>query len=297
MTAILIVDDSTLDRRLVAGLLKTGIDCSLLEATDGKHAIQQIETLVPDVILTDLQMPEMDGLELVERVRDEYPAIPVILMTAQGSEDIAALALKRGASSYVPKKRLAQDLIPTVRRILQASQQERTHSRLMHQLAECSQHFHLHNDPTLIAPLVRMIQEMLRCVPLGDEAERLRAGLAVEEALKNSLYHGNLEIGDCEHEGRSAEELATERTWMLPYCNRRIDLQINVSRTEAVFTIKDEGPGFDFSKYETDEFDADDPRGRGIRLMRTFMDDIQFEDKGRQVVLRKRSYEDATDDE
>src|SRR5690348_2122267 len=103
MTTVLIVDDSAVDRRLAQGLLEKGGEMSFAFAANGKEAIEQLQVSPPDIVLTDLQMPEMNGLELVRAVREKYPLIPVILMTAQGSEEIAVQALSCGAASYVPK--------------------------------------------------------------------------------------------------------------------------------------------------------------------------------------------------
>ena len=63
-------------------------------------------------------MPEMDGLELVQAIRRDYPALPVILMTAMGSEDVAARALHHGAASYVRKRSLAKEIVRTVGSVL-----------------------------------------------------------------------------------------------------------------------------------------------------------------------------------
>ena len=62
------------------------------------------------IVLTDLKMDGMDGLALVRAVRKDHPHVPVILMTAHGSEDVAMEALRVGATDYVPKSRLTQDL-------------------------------------------------------------------------------------------------------------------------------------------------------------------------------------------
>src|SRR5205814_2860884 len=125
------------DRRLVGGLLERQGRCDIVYARDGKEALQCFATTIPDLVLTDLQMPEMDGLELVAAIKEDYPLTPVVLMTAQGSEEIASEALRRGAASYVPKKKLAEDLIETVERVLAAAREDRTHSRLMHHLSDC----------------------------------------------------------------------------------------------------------------------------------------------------------------
>lgn len=297
MATILVVDDSLTDRRLAAGTLERALDCTILDADSGEAALEQIEQLEPDLVLTDLQMPGLTGLDLVERIREDWPHIPVILMTAKGSEEIASKALIAGAASYVPKLLLATSLVPTAQRILTQAQQERTHSRLMHHLADGELNFVLHNDVSLVLPLVRTTQEMLRSLSLGEESERLRVGVALEEALTNAILHGNLEIGSSEDEGRSPTEIAAERMWTAPFYERRVYVGIRISREEAVFTIRNEGPGFDVSPFETDEFDAEDPRGRGLRLMRTFMDEVRFEDSGRTVVLKKRRVEEAADDE
>ena len=104
MTTILIVDDSEVDLRITTGLLETNQDYEFRVATNGTEALVRIDSELPDIVLTDLMIPEMDGLELVSKLREEYPLIPVILMTGMGNEEIAAEALQRGAASYVPKR-------------------------------------------------------------------------------------------------------------------------------------------------------------------------------------------------
>ena len=293
MTNILVVDDSLVDRRLAMTVLQKGMECSLVEADCAEAALEHLATAIDlDLVLTDLQMPGLNGLELVERVRSDWPSMPVILMTAAGSEDIASQALKVGASSYVPKRRLSDDLVSTTQRILAAAKQEQKHSRLMHSLNRGELEFDLRNDPSLITPLVQVIQEMLRSLPLADEAERLRVGVAVEEAIKNAVYRGNLEISSADDKERPLLEVSAERLFVPPYCHRRVAVHAAITRDEAMFTVTDEGAGFDASPFETSTFDADAPRGRGIRLMRTFMDSVEFREGGRQVVLRKFRYEE-----
>jgi CheY-like chemotaxis protein/anti-sigma regulatory factor (Ser/Thr protein kinase) len=289
---VLVVDDSEVDRRLVGGLLERQGSCAVVYACDGRAALKQFETAVPDLVLTDLQMPEMDGLELVAAIKGDYPLTPVVLMTAQGSEEIASEALRRGAASYVPKKKLAEDLIETVERVLAAAREDRTHSRLMHHLTDCDARFVVGNDLTLIRALVSYLQQLLRCMPLGDETERLRAGIAIEEALKNAYYHGSLEVttGAGWPQRKAIEQIARERLSEEPYCHRKIYVRAKVTRAQAEFSIRDEGPGFDTSQLP----EAGDPNshgkssGRGIILMRTIMDEVRFTPDGNEVTLVKR---------
>ena len=114
MPTILVVDDSATDRGVAGGLLAKDDQNTVAYATNGREALDVVEKEHPDLVVSDLQMPEMDGLELVEAMREDYPMIPVVLMTARGSEEIAAEALRVGAAGYVPKVTLGQNLRATV---------------------------------------------------------------------------------------------------------------------------------------------------------------------------------------
>ncbi len=109
MTRILIVDDNPMDRVVAAAALDSE-GTELLQAGNGFEALEMIQEHRPSLVLTDLDMPEMDGLELVQRIRESNPELPIILMTANGSEDTAVAALRSGASSYVAKRNLKSDL-------------------------------------------------------------------------------------------------------------------------------------------------------------------------------------------
>ena len=100
----------------------------MFEACNGREGLERIESDRPDFVLTDLQMPEMNGLELVSKIKDRFPNIPVILMTAQGSEEFAAQALRNGAATYVLKRRLAEDLVATIERVIATAREERRQS-------------------------------------------------------------------------------------------------------------------------------------------------------------------------
>src|SRR5689334_18601807 len=113
----LVVDDSPtqaldLRQRLVRGGFQVAI------APNGCEALQAVARQLPDVLLTDLMMQEMDGLELVGRLRRHYPGLPVIVLTAEGSEESAIAALRAGAAGYVAKKNLGRDLYRMLENVL-----------------------------------------------------------------------------------------------------------------------------------------------------------------------------------
>src|SRR5687768_17320524 len=101
MAVVLVVDDSPVDRTRAGGLLKKRPGLIPVYASNGREALALIAEKAPDIVVSDLQMPEMDGLELVEAIRRQFAALPVILMTAHGSEETAVQALQKGAASYV----------------------------------------------------------------------------------------------------------------------------------------------------------------------------------------------------
>ena len=102
----------TITRMIVCAgrLIDQDSRCHATYAEDGTQALARLADHPTSVVLTDLQMEGMDGLHLVRAIRNEHPQVPVIVMTGHGSEDAAMEALRVGATDYVPKQRLAQDL-------------------------------------------------------------------------------------------------------------------------------------------------------------------------------------------
>jgi anti-sigma regulatory factor (Ser/Thr protein kinase) len=221
-------------------------------------------------------------------------------MTAQGSEDIASQALRTGAASYVPKRRLAEDLLDTVVQILAATREDGRQSQLMYHLNQGDMEFVLHNDMNLIRSLANHLHQMLRCLPLGDETERLRVIIALKEALTNAYYHGNLEVGSqtgaADHNQYFAA--AQARCLEAPYRDRTIYVRAKISRTDAMFIVRDDGPGFNPNQFDQTSATArfDGPIGRGITLMRTIMDEVRYNDRGNEVTLIKRSVPESDGD-
>ncbi len=279
---ILVVDDNTLDRRIAGGILTKQLAARILYAQNGAAALEIVERSQPDLVLTDLQMPEMDGLALVEAIRAKHPLVPTILMTAHGSEETAIQALKRGAANYVPKRNLARILAETVKDVLAMAQVVRQQSRLYDFWSKTEFQFSLDNDAALIPLLVSHLQHYLTLVQQCDSNELVRVGVALHEALRNAIHHGNLELqSELRHESpEKYYQLAEQRRRQEPYSQRRVYVTAIESRSEARYIIRDEGPGFDPSatfRDPTEDHNLELPSGRGLLLMRTFMHDVQLQ--------------------
>jgi CheY-like chemotaxis protein len=292
MANLLIVDDSAVDRHLIGGLLAKGEDLTVAFAANGKEALKCMAGTLPDLVVTDLHMPEMDGFELLTVIMNDYPLVPVILVTSRGNEEIAVQALKKGAASYVPKRMFAKYLLDTVYQVLAASDQRHSRVKLLEGMNQLDCSFVLSSCGRLISPLVGYFQDNLTHMGLCSATDRTRIGVALQEALSNALYHGNLEVESQLRDADSQQyrELIEARQTMAPYQERQIYVEARLSRASAVFVIRDEGPGFDVSKVPdpTEPCNLDKPSGRGLLLMRTFMTEVRYNDVGNQVTLIKR---------
>ncbi len=291
VATVLVVDDSAFDRHIVGRLLEPLKDVRVVYAHGGREGLEAIARESPSVILTDLIMPDMEGLELVQRVRAEHPQISVILMTAFGSEEVAVRTLRAGAASYIPKKDLARDLPTTLRRVLNMASLRRERGRILRCLVRRESAFLLDSDPNLIMALMALVQEELEGTSLCDPTGRIQVGIALQEALTNALFHGNLEVSSelRQHDEREFDDLAERRRGLEPYRSRRIRVQMQLDRDAARFVIGDDGPGFDTSLFDRPVQPEDLARigGRGLLLIRTFMDQVTFNPTGNQISMVK----------
>lgn len=296
MTTILVVDDSGVDRVFTAGLLAHEEGWQVVQAKDGKEALSLLKKSPFDVIITDLQMPEMDGLELIDEVRKNFTHIPVIMITSRGSEDIAVKALAAGASSYVPKRSLSTELVETVQRVVSLMQETRKRSELLNRLTDRNETFVIENDLALVMAMSRYLQGLLADTWSLDRTDRMRTGTALEEALLNAMYHGNLEVSselkDQDHQAFYA--LADERRQAEPWKSRRIHVNVKMTSDEARISIRDEGIGFDPALLPdpTDPENLARPFGRGVMLMKAFMDSVSYNAVGNEVILERNRHRD-----
>ena len=291
MARVLVVEDSPTQASEIRFLLEdAGFDIGL--AIDGIAALSSLQEGLPDLIVTDLQMPRMDGLALVEAVRSGHPSVPVVLITAHGSEEIAARALRCGAASYVPKRYIGRDLPEVVRQIIAMAAPDPDRERIIESLEETRLRFALANDESLVAPLIRRLEEVVREMGVCDQADLIRLAVALRESIVNAIDHGNLELDSemRQDDERIYHRLGEERRGQSPYRERRVRIAVGVTRTEATFTVRDEGPGFDPATLP----DPTDPAnlcrigGRGLLLVRTLMDEVRFNATGNEITLVKR---------
>lgn len=115
---VLITDDHAIVRDGVKALLGIQGDLEVIgEAIDGKDAITKAEELVPDVIVMDIVMPGMDGIEATRRINKDNPEIKILMLTQHDNREYVLSAVKAGAKGYVPKKALGSELVTAIRTV------------------------------------------------------------------------------------------------------------------------------------------------------------------------------------
>ena len=113
---IIIVDDNDLIRTLLRGILRAE-DCEIIgEARNGTLALELIEKSKPDIVLLDVLMPEMDGLEALQNIKQQYPEIIVVMITGSPSKDNVQESIQGGASGFIVKPFNSAKVIETLKR-------------------------------------------------------------------------------------------------------------------------------------------------------------------------------------
>ena len=115
---VLVADDHPIVRQGLVSLLKAEEDCRVVaEAADGQEAVEKALALRPDVVVMDLGMPRLNGLEALRRIRKELPGTRVVVLTVHKEEEYILPAVRAGASGYILKDAAATELISAVRNL------------------------------------------------------------------------------------------------------------------------------------------------------------------------------------
>jgi two-component system, NtrC family, response regulator AtoC len=176
---VLVVDDDPAVGKVLGGLLSQDGMASVhvLSAAEG---LGELTRAFFDVVITDLQMPGMDGMEFLRRVRGAYPEIPVIMITAHGSVPVAVEAMKAGASDFVLKPFERQELLDTVRNWVAAAAGQAERS------SESTQ-----NVETLmgVGPKMKEAKALLRKAANGNTTVLLRGETGVGKDVAAHMVH------------------------------------------------------------------------------------------------------------
>jgi DNA-binding NarL/FixJ family response regulator len=174
---ILTVDDHPIVRQGIAALVGVQSDMEMAgEASNGREAIQQFRTLRPDVVLMDLQMPELNGIEALIAIRNEFPEAKVIVLTTYAGDVQILRALKAGAQAYLLKNALHKELLTTIRAVYVGK--KALSPEVSHEVAE-----HATDDALTPAEIA-----VLRLIAAGNANKQIADQLSVtEETVKSRV--------------------------------------------------------------------------------------------------------------
>ncbi|MEM6688049.1 MAG: response regulator [Planctomycetota bacterium] len=294
---LLVVDDSDTQRKLVQHTLEQD-GYRIRTASGGRQALQIIDEDLPELVVCDLRMPDMDGMQVVETLRGTHPSLPVILTTSEGSEDIAAEALRRGAASYVPKREISTTLTMVVRQVMSLGEASRSVRAFAPYTIESRIQIAFPSDESLVPQAIARLDMVLNNTNTFDDGARMQIGMALDEALMNSVVHGNLEVESSlreEGEGEAYFKLIEDRKEQSPYCDRKVHVELSVTPKRAKFVIRDEGPGFNCDEVSdpTTEDNLEAIGGRGMFMINALMDEVHYNQCGNEITMIKHVEEDA----
>jgi len=191
---ILIADDEA-DIGLILKLQLEDAGYSTVRVKDGVEALEMLAKEQFELLLLDIKMPRMDGLQVLGRVREDYPAMVVVMMTAHGSEDIAVAAMKKGAVDYISKPFSNEDMLKRVERAIRYNRTVQENEQLQQKLAA---------EQKMTEAILQGMAELLiavdlqgRIISVNHKAEELLSlgresllGKVVEEVMDAELSPG-----------------------------------------------------------------------------------------------------------
>ncbi len=302
MKVLIVEDEEALRDCLKRIVAKNGHEAHT--AGDGATGLELFDQVQPDLVISDVQMPRMDGLKLLEEIRKRNSDTIVVIVTGVGTESIAISALRLGANNYLWKPLTSKDLVPLLRKY-QSLVTQRTVTRESAELVtERRLKLVLDNRMVLSTGVARLLVQ-----EAGDmlfEKDRLDVTLGLDEIITNAIEHGNLGVTFEEKdealggtEGMS--ELYRKRLEDPVVAARRVRIEFEAIKGEyCQWVIADEGQGF---KWDNLPNPLDEDRllcrcGRGIFLARLIFDEVEYLGCGNRVRIRKyaREGEGTADD-
>jgi NarL family two-component system response regulator LiaR len=176
---VLVADDHAIVRKGIRALLATEPDIEVVgEAENGREAVTEVEKLRPDVILMDLVMPEMDGIEAICRITARQPEARILVLTSFAADDKVFPAIKAGALGYLLKDSSPEELVQAIHQVYrgESSLHPTIARKLLQELSRPSER------PPTPEPLTEREVEVLRLVARGQSNQEIADQLVISEA-------------------------------------------------------------------------------------------------------------------
>jgi CheY-like chemotaxis protein len=257
---ILIIDDAE-EIRISLSQIVEQLDVTPMTASNGLEALTLVQSEKIDLIITDLMMPEMDGLQFIVECRKLNHRIPIAVISGYGDIKNATFALTRGAFNFITKPFTLKDVENIIRKGLRLRELSLGTDRLLKNIrnrTELTIPSYTHLIPSATFYILK------ECQWRGIDNENVLNNISVctDEILTNALIHGN--------KGN-------------PDKNISVILQFNPEK--FTLTIQDEGDGFDVSTFSQQLManQLEIPTKRGLFIVKYLTDEISFNNKGNEI--------------
>lgn len=194
---VLIVDDHHVVRRGLVFFLRTQKDLDIIgEAPNGKEAVELAKALKPDIILMDLVMPEMDGIQATKIIKREQPDIKILMLTSFSDQDHVIPALEAGASGFQLKDIQPDELVTSIKKIIDGENQlhPKATSHLLANLSNKNK-----QEKNLLEELTKREVDVLKEIAKGKSNKEIAASLFItEKTVKTHVSNllAKLELAD-----------------------------------------------------------------------------------------------------
>jgi len=262
---------------------------SVISASSPALGLSTFDMTQPDIVITDLFLPEQEGVTLVKQIHERRPACPVLLLTGAGQAESTMAGLRAGALDYVEQpihqEAFAQVLNRAIHSLPVSVDDAPGIERLEYVLV-------MGPDPGFVESTVTWL---LQGTAMGlMEARQLHLRAALQELVMNAVEHGCLELRYHDKIEAMAkdqyDELIRRRRQESRFRDRRVTIRAIYDKRQQILTyrIADEGKGFNWRARVASRNDVcptGDASGRGIFLAQSFFPDISFNDRGNEVTL------------
>lgn len=289
MRILLIDDENAFVERLSARLSKRGF--SVTSAEDGLSGLETFLNTPSnyDVILTDIKMPVMDGIELLKRIRNNDFDIPVIIMTGMDDMSQSVEALRHGAFDYLTKPIRLDQLYASLAKLETI---RRASIKVIELLPFVSGEIQIQIPSRIsyVESVIAYLQRLIDPICHSHGINLFNISLCIQEAMTNAIVHGNLDLPSQlkEHSWEKFESSRKERESDPEYGDKQVTIRYKFSPDHLSFSIEDEGKGFD-PKTLPNYQDPDSlmSSGRGLLYILTFMDQVDWSSSGNIINMRK----------
>jgi DNA-binding response OmpR family regulator len=289
-TSIMLVEDEEINLRMMEGMLKH-LGHRLILARSGREALKKFNKFLPDIVILDILMPRISGIEVLKEIRIKNSGTIVIMVTASNKEEHAIESLRLGANNYLKKPIHYDDLIPLIHKYNSTVQKKSREKLVLSKMISRKFSMEIENDLQIIPKIAQYLAN--ETATLFDHDQIISINIALLELLVNAYEHGNLAISYEDKSKAIAErrldKLYEERLANPIYSQRRIKIEFTLEKDCCEWIITDEGTGFQSSQFTNlSSDDRQNEHGRGIFISKFHLDELQYLGNGNIVRALKR---------